>query len=325
LNTGKRHFLQKGVLFFRAPYYDNLDRIKELEWMSNYLAIDIGKSGGRCLLGCVKDGKLELEDIHQFKNELIEKDGELCWDLEHLFQEIKLGLIKCREIGKLPIFIGIDTWGADFVLLDSENKVIGNAVSYLDSRTKGMDEKVFSVISKEQLYSRTGLENQIYSTIYQLMAVKVKHPEYLEQAQSLLMLPDYLNFLLCGKKRSEFTGAATSLLLNPVTKTWDDELIEILGYPRPIFQEISMPGTILSTLTREVTEEVGYDCIVVLPATNDIISATLVLEEEPDFIERKDAAALGNLLILMRSSRQFHDLKAARECVRNSFEIKKNG
>ncbi len=261
-----------------------------------YLAIDIGASSGRHILGYLEDGKLKMEEVHRFENGIAEKDGELCWNLEHLFKEIKEGLKKCKEIGKLPVLIGIDTWAVDFVLLDKEDKVIGNTVSYRDSRTQGMDQKVYDKITEDKLYARTGIQKQIFNTIYQLMAVKENHPEYLEQAETMLMVPDYFNYLLCGVKRCEYTNATTTQLVSPDTKNWDDELIEKLGFPRNIFPEINRPGTILGTLTREVTEEVGFDCVVVLPATHDTGSAVLAVpstEQNPLYISSGTWSLMG--------------------------------
>ncbi|MDP4088951.1 MAG: FGGY family carbohydrate kinase, partial [Bacillota bacterium] len=167
------------------------------------LAIDIGASGGRHMLGHLEGGKMILEEVHRFENGMKMKNGELCWDLELLFSEIKAGMKKCKEIGKLPKSVGIDTWAVDFVLLDKDDNVIGNTVGYRDGRTKGMDFKVYSIISEEKLYKRTGIQKQIFNTIYQLMAVKEKYPEHLQKARSLLMIPDYLHFLLSGVKKTE--------------------------------------------------------------------------------------------------------------------------
>jgi len=261
-----------------------------------YLAIDIGASSGRHILGYMEDGKLQMEEIHRFDNGIAEKAGELCWDFEHLFREIKAGMKKCRELGKLPIFVGIDTWGVDFVLLDKEGKAIGNTVAYRDSRTKGMDEKVYSIIPEDKLYARTGIQKQIFNTIYQLMALKENKPEYLQQAETMLLVPDYFNYLLTGVKKCEYTNATTTQLISPVTKEWDEELIQMLGYPRKIFPPVSRPGNVVGTLTREVTEEIGYDCIVVLPATHDTGSAVIAvpsLEKNPMYISSGTWSLMG--------------------------------
>ena len=247
-----------------------------------YLAIDIGASSGRHILGHMEDGKMVLEEIHRFPNGMREKDGHKCWDTEALFSAIVEGMKKCKEAGKIPVSMGIDTWAVDFVLLDKEDRMIGNAVGYRDSRTAGMDEKVYEIIPEESLYGRTGIQKQIFNTIYQLMAVKEQHPEALEQAESMLMIPEYFNFLLTGKKAAEYTNASTTQLVSPETKDWDYELIGMLGYPRRIFQKIEKPGTVLGRLTEELQREVGFDCKVILPATHDTGSAVMAVPTNED-------------------------------------------
>ena len=250
-----------------------------------YLAVDIGASSGRHILAHMENGKLQLEEVHRFYNGMSEKDGEMCWDFNALFKEIKIGLKKCKEIGKIPASIGVDTWGVDFVLLDENDQVLGNMVGYRDERTQGMDEEVYKIIPEKELYARTGIQKAIYNTIYQLMAVKQKHPEYLEKAKTFLMVPDYFHFLLSGIKSNEYTEATTSQLTNPITKEWDMELIEKLGYPTEMFQKISATGTVLGGLRQEVQEEVGFDCKVVLPATHDTGSAVLAVpSNNPDTV-----------------------------------------
>ncbi len=159
-----------------------------------YAAVDMGASSGRLILGHMENGKIELEEIHRFENGMVKKDGELCWEFDRIFKEIVTGLKKCKEIGKIPVSMGVDTWGVDFVLLDKDEKVIGNTVGYRDHRTEGMDEEVYKTISLEELYARTGIQKAIFNTVYQLMAVKKKHPEYLEQAEALLHVPDYFHY-----------------------------------------------------------------------------------------------------------------------------------
>ncbi|MBP5153059.1 MAG: rhamnulokinase, partial [Lachnospiraceae bacterium] len=242
-----------------------------------HLAIDIGASGGRHILGCVRNGKIELEEVYRFNNGNVERDGELTWDTELLFTEIKNGLKACKKAGKIPATMGIDTWGVDFVLLDAKDKRIGNAVAYRDSRTEGMDLEVYKVIPEDKLYARSGIQKQPFNTIYQLEALKVKHPEYLESAEALLMIPDYFNFLLTGKKAQEYTNATTGQLVDPATKDWDFELIDSLGFPRKIFQKISKPGTFLGNFTEAVKAEVGFDTRVILPATHDTGSAVMAV------------------------------------------------
>lgn len=242
-----------------------------------FLAIDIGASSGRHILGSLEDGKIQLEEIYRFWNGMDKKDGSLCWDVDRLFNEILAGMKKCKEIGKIPESVGIDTWGVDFVLLDEADNIVGETIGYRDHRTDGMDAKVYELIKEEELYSRTGIQKAIYNTIYQLMAVKCQHPDWLEKAESMLMIPDYFHFKLCGNKVQEYSEATTAQLVNPDTRDWDFELIDRLGFPARIFQKIYMPGSKVGSLTDEVKDIVGYDCQVVLPPTHDTASAVMAV------------------------------------------------
>lgn len=249
-----------------------------------YLAVDIGASSGRHILGHLENGKMVLEEIHRFPNGLIWQDGELCWDVDRLFAEIVAGMKKCKDMGKIPATMGIDTWAVDFVLLDEKNERIGNAVGYRDKRTNGMDEEVYRKIPETELYGRTGIQKQIFNTIYQLQALKTHQPECLARAKSLLMIPEYFNFLLTGNMVAEYTNATTTQLVDPSTRDWDWTLIEQLGYPKEIFQKIEKPGTIVGTLTKELQREIGYNCRVVLPATHDTGSAVMAVPTNEEHV-----------------------------------------
>lgn len=189
---------------------------------------------------------------------------------------------KCALAGKIPYSMGIDTWAVDFILLDEKDVRIGEAVAYRDKRTEGMDRKVYDIISEETLYQRTGIQKQIFNTIYQLMAVKEQQPWQLEQAKSMLMIPDYFHFLLTGKKVQEYTNATTTQLADPVAKDWDMELIEKIGYPKGIFQTIQKPGYEVGRLSGKIQKEVGFDCKVVLPPTHDTASAVAAVPTQEE-------------------------------------------
>ena len=168
------------------------------------------------------------------------------------------------------------------MLLDNDDRKIMDAVAYRDDRTAGIDKKVYEVISEDELYARTGIQKQNFNTIYQLMAVKSQEPDAFEKAKSMLMIPDYLNFLLTGEKVQEYTNATTTQLVNPVTKDWDYELIDRLGYPKDIFGEIKNPGSEVGKLRSEVSRKVGFDCKVILPATHDTASAVMAVPTQKD-------------------------------------------
>lgn len=241
--------------------------------MEYHLAIDIGASSGRHILGFIEDGQLKLEEIYRFGNGIKKVNDEYCWDLKNLFLEIKNGIKKCKEIGKIPKSIGIDTWAVDFVLLDKNEDILGNTVAYRDDRTEGIMEEVFKTIPQDMLYLYTGIQFQKFNTIYQLMAIKKKNPEYLKKAKTFLMVPDYFNFLLTGKKVNEYTNATSTQLVNSFDRTWDENILDTLGISKEIFQEIKLPKTNLGNLRSELVEEFGFDMEVILPATHDTGSA----------------------------------------------------
>ncbi len=249
-----------------------------------YLAVDIGASSGRHILCSMENGKLVLEEVHRFENGITDADGSSVWDTKRLFSEIVAGLKKCKDLGKIPKSVGIDTWGVDFVLLDEEDRMLGPAVSYRDGRTAGVDQKVYEKIPESELYARTGIQKQIFNTVYQLEAVKEQHPEYLDAARTFLFIPDYFNFLLTGKKAVEYTIASTSQLLFAEKKDWDEELFERLGFPRDIFPAIEKPGTVLGDLKPEIAEEVGFSCSVILPCEHDTGSAVLAVPTNGDTV-----------------------------------------
>ena len=249
-----------------------------------YLAIYIGASSGRHILGWMENGKMQLEEVYRFPNGTTLKNGHQCWDHEGLVTNVIAGLRRCAEIGKIPSYLGIDTWGVDFLLLDRDGKVIGDSVGYRDSRTDGMDEKVYDLISEDELYARTGIQKQIYNTVYQMMALKQQAPEQLEAAETFLMMPDYLNYCLTGVCHQEYTNATTGQLVNLGTGEWDMELIQRLGYPTRLFGKLSMPGEAVGRLRPEIVRAIGYDLTVMHPASHDTGSAVLAVPTNSDNI-----------------------------------------
>ncbi len=243
-----------------------------------YLAIDIGASSGRHILGSIENGKIVLEEIYRFKNGATEKGNKLVWDHESLFENIVAGIKKCGELGKIPQSIGIDTWGVDYALLDKDDNLIDEIYSYRDERTLKVIDKVHEIINEEKLYSRTGIQKQVFNTVYQLYSDKLSGK--LEKAKSMLMMPDYLHFLLTGVKSNEYTEASTTGLINASTRDWDYEIIEKLGYPKELFGKLSLPGTTIGNLLPEIRERVGFDAKVCVPATHDTASAVMAVPSE---------------------------------------------
>ncbi len=243
-----------------------------------FLAIDIGASSGRHILGSIENGKLVLEEVYRFKNGAEKRDGKLVWNDASLFSSIVEGLKKCGEEGKIPEYIGIDTWGVDYALLDKDDNLIGEVYSYRDERTASVIKEVESIVGESEAYAKTGICKQVFNTVYQLYCDKKSGK--LDKAESFLMMPDYLHFLLTGVKKNEYTNASTTGLINAETREWDTEIIEKLGLKKSLFNTLSLPGTVVGCLKKEIEEKVGFNAKVVLPATHDTASAVMAVPEE---------------------------------------------
>lgn len=239
--------------------------------MTYYLAIDIGASSGRHILGYIENSKLHLEEIHRFENYITNQNGTLVWDIEHLVNEVKKGIAKCKEIGKIPSTVAIDTWGVDYVLLDESKQEIMPAVSYRDSRTNRVINKVESIISAEELYLKTGIQKQNFNTIYQLYADKLSGR--LEDAKHFLMIPAYLSYKLTGIIKNEYTNATTTGMVNADTKQWDYEIIDKLSLPKHLFGTLDTPCTVIGNFTKEMQDYAGFDSTVIFAPSHDTASA----------------------------------------------------
>lgn len=247
-----------------------------------HLAIDIGASSGRHILGWMENGKIRMEEIYRFENHLVKQNGHLCWDIDHLFEEVVAGLKECKRLERIPASVGIDTWGVDFILLDAQGNMLGNAVGYRDGRTKGMDKVVYETMPEAELYSRNGIQKQIFNTIYQLVAIRETQPELLHRADRFLMIPEYLNYRLTGVAMNEYTNATTTQLVSAKTQDWDWELLDQLDIPRKIFGKIEPPKTLVGKLSDRMAEAVGFQTDVVLPATHDTGSAVMAVPTTDD-------------------------------------------
>ena len=193
----------------------------------HHLAIDIGASSGRLVHGTMKSGKLVLNEIHRFPNFFREENGHSFWDIEFLFEEIIIGLQKAKQQGIQSCTLGIDTWAVDYILLDEKGKRLQNVYAYRDIRTEHTMEKVFSIIPKEIIYEKTGIQFLPFNTLFQLFE---ESKEALTKAHKILLVPDYLNYLLTGKCTFEITNASTTQLLNIKTRQLDTDLLDLLGW-----------------------------------------------------------------------------------------------
>lgn len=247
--------------------------------MNYYLAIDIGASSGRHILGWLQDGKLQTQEIYRFKNSplkvRLQSDGKehYVWDTNDLYTSILQGLKMAKEVGKIPTAISIDTWGVDYALLDENDKLIECMFAYRDSRTDEVIDKLHNQISFEELYSKTGIAFNLFNSFYQLYHDSLT--KKMQKAKSMLFVPDYFQFLLTGKKVQEYTFATTSGLVNGKTRDWDKEIIQKLGFKQELFLPLTKSGSVVGELTKEVQDFVGYNAKVIACASHDTASAVL--------------------------------------------------
>lgn len=248
------------------------------------LAIDLGASSGRGIIGGFDGDKITLEEVHRFPNEPVMTNGQFTWDILRIFHEIKCALRKCalgehKDIAS----IGIDTWGVDFGLLDKNGHLLGNPVHYRDARNDGMVEYAFRTMPREKLYEITGIQFIDFNTLFQLLAVQKDNPEILAAAKDMLFIPDLLAYFLTGKKQTEYTIASTGQLLDARTGKWSEEIIKTFGLPRGIFGDIVAPGTVCGTLLPQVKEEVGaLSAKVISVAAHDTGSAVVSVPAATD-------------------------------------------
>ena len=232
--------------------------------MSNFLAFDFGASSGRAILVKIKKDYIDMKEIHRFPNEPVFLGDKYVWDFPRLLNETKTALKKVVASGTKITSIGIDTWGVDYGLLDKDNNLIGMPMHYRDERNYEGVKEVEKKIDLESLYLRTGISNNTFNTAFQLVGDRLKRNTILENADSLLFMPDLFAYYLTNEKKNEFTIASTSGLLDMKNRTWDKELINALGIPENIFNDIIEPGETYGYLTDEVMDETGMDKVPVI-------------------------------------------------------------
>lgn len=227
--------------------------------MKNLLAFDLGASNGRAILGQLENGKLTTRELHRFENSFVEMNGVFYWDLPNLYKQLKLGLLAFKQANVGPLdCVGIDTWGVDYGLLDRNGHLLGNPRAYRYAEDHDMVE-ANKVVDFPTLFSRTGIANLNFNTIYQLYRRKCQKDVALEQAETLLLMPDLLGYFLTGEMKSEYTNVTTSMLYNPTAKDWDWETIEALELPKKIFTPIDRAGQLRGRLRPQLAEELGIN------------------------------------------------------------------
>ncbi len=244
---------------------------------SNFLSFDIGAASGRAIIGKLENNKVELIEIHRFKNQMTKINGTFFWNIFNLFDELKTGLKKCiSEFNIQPESIGIDTWGVDYSLVTKEGHLVGLPYAYRDHRTDNSMEEFFQILSKEKTYLLSGIQFMQFNTLFQLFSSVQQNYSGLNIAESMLFTPDTLNYLFTGIKKNEYTIASTSQLLKPGKAEWEQKLFEVAGIPVQLAGEIVQPGTVLGNLLPEILEETGsaaIPCIAV--AGHDTASAVV--------------------------------------------------
>ena len=240
-----------------------------------FFAVDLGATSGRTIVGTLADGKVWLEELTRFPNNLIETGGHFYWDIYALYFEIIKGLKQAVRRGLQVESIGIDTWGVDFVCVGDDGALLRNPLSYRDPHTFGAMEEYFeTAVPKEDVYRLTGIQFMNFNSLFQFYVMRRDGNAALRHAEKILFVPDALGWMLTGEAVCEYTIASTSQLLNPVTKELDARLLGSLGLDRSLFGRMVMPGTRIGTLTEEVQKMTGLGPVpVIAVAGHDTASA----------------------------------------------------
>lgn len=246
------------------------------------LAFDFGASSGRAMLAEFDGRDITMNEIHRFSNDPVKLQGTFYWDILRLMHEIKQGIVKAVNAGGFDA-IGIDTWGVDFGLLDKEGKLLGNPLHYRDENTMGIIEEADKVVSKAEIYARTGIQFARFNSLFQLYSLATKRPDILERAEKMLFMPDLMAYFLTGEMKAEFTIASTSQMLDAKTQNWDYELLDKLSIPRKILPEIIPCGSVSGMLSDEICEELGCKKVpVIAVASHDTGSAVVAVPNITD-------------------------------------------
>jgi len=246
-----------------------------------YVAFDLGAESGRSILATLDAQKLALSETHRFANPHGRMNGHDHWDLLAQWEQIKTGLKKSLEISREIAGIGIDTWGVDFGLLDSDGNVLGNPFMYRDSRLNGMMDQVFSILPREEIFKSTGIQFMQINSLYQLFAMRSS--PLLKIADKMLFVPDLFNYLFTGRKVAEYSIASTSQMLDARSGKWATGMLEKLGLPTGLLPEIVPSGSVLGPVQKDVAEHLNCGEIpVIAPATHDTGSAVVAVPAGSD-------------------------------------------
>jgi rhamnulokinase len=240
-----------------------------------YLAVDLGAESGRVMAGIWNGKKIRLEEIHRFSNGPVLLGESIRWDVLRLWAEIQKGLALAGEkYGRKIISVGVDTWGVDFVLLNKQEEILGQPYHYRDTRTLGALKHTFKKVSRSDIYAQSGVQFMELNSLYQLLAWQSNSPSIISSTDTLLFMPDFFHWCICGVKRAEFTVASTSQFVHPLKRNWSLALLKRLGLPTHFLPKIIPPGTTLGTIRKSLAERIGLvDVKVVAPPSHDTASA----------------------------------------------------
>lgn len=241
---------------------------------THFFAVDLGATSGRTILGSLGEGKMELRELTRFPNHIIETGGHFFWDIYALYNEIINGLKVVAKEGITIQSIGIDTWGVDFVFIGKDGGLLRNPYCYRDPHTIGAMEEYFTHIPKEKVYDITGIQFMNFNSLFQLSTLKRNGCSALEAADKILFIPDALSYMLTGKMVTEYTIASTSQILNPRTKKFEKELLDVVGVKEEQWGHFVFPGEQIGTLTEEIQKMTGLGAVpVIAVAGHDTASA----------------------------------------------------
>ena len=237
-----------------------------------YIAVDLGAGSGRVFLAAFDAEELLLEEVHRFHYPPYFDGRFLRWNFQLIFDEIKTGLrlsgSRSTDLGRSIASIGVDSWAVDYGLVDADGKLLAHPICYRDSRTDEAMSRVFSIVPRDEIFARTGIQFQKFNTLYQL------YSDENQSASMLLLLPDLINYLLTGKSATEYTNATTTQMVNARTGEWDDDLIGRLNLSRSLLQDIIPAGTRLGKSLPEIMDATSLDDVeVIAPGTHDTASA----------------------------------------------------
>lgn len=270
-----------GMTFFKRTVVSNMPEeltdtpMNEVN-LNSFLAIDLGASSGRAILGTVQNDRLALKEILRFSNPIVEVNGRLYWDLFYLYNQIVVALRETKLRGYNVSSVGIDTWGIDFVCFGADGEPLRMPYSYRDSHTQGAPERFFSRMPKKEVYEKTGIQILDFNSLFQLYTMQEENSSIYPLIDKILFMPDALSYLLTGQMVTEYTIASTSQMINPYTKDFEPALLDVIHLSKNNFAPIVLPGTTIGKISSSVQHLTDQEDIsVIAVAGHDTASAVL--------------------------------------------------